>query len=362
MNFGSGDFTAEGWIYPITNPGDGGGIFGGASGSSNPLLIAYNNSTGSWGFGRNFIAWDHSFSQAPILNSWQHLAVSRSGTTLRLFFNGVLKTTATTSQAYSMSGGGTQGFNGTTGYVTGYIAGVLVTNTALYTASFTPSTSPPTAVTGTQLLLNYTNAGVIDGSMQNNIETIGDAKISTAQSKFGGSSMSFDGTGDYLTFPTSPNLQFGTGDFTIELWTYLIARGSLGSSLINNYNAYTAGSLAIFAGHSSASATKYQVAYNGSGFPNIQSATSISFNTWVHIAVVRSGTTITLYINGVADGTLTGASAALNGVGPNWIIGTAGDGIASYNVNGYIDDVRITKGVARYTANFTPPATALSTQ
>jgi hypothetical protein len=69
-----------------------------------------------------------------------------------------------------------------------------------------------------------------------------------------------------------------------------------------------------------------------------------------------------LYINGVADGTITGASAALNGVGSNWFVGTAGDSIANYHVNGYIDDVRITKGVARYTANFTPPTTALSTQ
>jgi hypothetical protein len=197
--------------------------------------------------------------------------------------------------------------------------------------------------------------------MINNLETVGNAQISTAQTKFGAGSMSFDGSGDYLTLLTSPNLQFGTGDFTIELWTYFIARGSNGSCFIGNYNSFTTGALALFAGHIAGNTSKYQVSYNGAGFPSIQSTTSIIYNTWAHLALVRSGTTITLYINGVADGTITSASAALNGVGSVFYIGTAGDATANYNVNGYIDDLRITKGYARYTSNFTPPTSAFPT-
>ena len=166
--------------------------------------------------------------------------------------------------------------------------------------------------------------------------------------------MAFDGTGDYISIPLNPALQFGTGDFTVEFWSFFIARGVSGSGLVTNYTTFQAGSLGIFAGHGSANITKYQVSYNGTGFPNIQSTTSILYNQWAHIAVVRYGTTITLYINGTANGTITSASAALNGTG-SWSVGTAGDAVASYYTNGYIQDLRITKGVARYTANFTAP-------
>jgi hypothetical protein len=356
MNF-TGDFTVEGWVYPIVTPGDGAGLIGGASGSSNPLLIGYNNTTGSWGFGRNFIAWDQTFNQAPIIGAWQHLAVSRSGTTLRLFVDGVLKTTVTSSQSYSMSGGGTIGWNGSTGFLNGYNAGIRATNTALYTENFTPSTTPPTAVSGTQLLLNFTNAGVIDNTMMNAIETFGNAKISSTQSKFGGTSMYFDGTLDYLTMPLTPNLQFGTGDFTVECWTYLITRTNQYPAIWSNYNGYTPGSLCLFAGHNSGITTAYQVAINGSGFPNIQGGT-ISYNTWVHLAVVRNSGTIRLYVNGTSVGTPYTTAVTLNGVGSRFFVGTTGDDISNCVINGYVDDLRITKGYARYTSNFTPPTTA----
>jgi hypothetical protein len=359
-NFGTGDFTIEGWVN-FSSTGGGYPQFLSASTNTAPQFAFTSNTQMYFYDGGTTLGPSFTFS----LGIWHHVAWVRSAGVLKFYVNGVSLLSVSYTSAINLGAVMVGGYSGgaANGMFHGYISNLrVVTGTAVYTSTFTPPTAPTTAIAGTSLLLNYTNAGIIDGTMQNLIETIGDTKISTAQSKFGVSSMYFDGTGDYLTFLTSPNLQFGTGNFTIELWTYLIARGSLGSSLINNYNAYTPGSLAIFAGHSSASATKYQVAYNGSGFPNIQSTTSISYNTWVHIAVVRNGTTITLYINGVADGTLAGASAVLNGVGPNWIVGTAGDGITTYNVNGYVDDVRITKGVARYTANFTPPSTALGTQ
>ena len=356
MNFGSGDFTVEGWVYPIVTPGDGAGIFAGTSGSTSPVLLGYNSSIGSWVFGRNFVTWDYSFSQAPILNTWQHLAVSRSGTTLKLFFNGVLKTTVTTSQTYSMSGGGTQGFNGSSGYVTGYISDARATNTALYTATFTPPTAPLTAIANTSILLSTTNAGIIDNAMMNNLETVGNAQISTTQSKFGGSSMAFDGTGDWIQAPNNAIYNLGSGDFTIEFWLYVVANPSVAAGVITKA--------------SNAGNTGYTILYYptgfvgfaiGSGGLSVQTAaSSIPLTTWTYVAITRSGTSGKFFINGTQSGS-TGTinnftdSSTVLAIGA---LDTSTGWNGPYPLNGYIDDLRITKGYARYTTTFTPPTQA----
>jgi len=90
-------------------------------------------------------------------------------------------------------------------------------------------------------------------------------------------------------------------------------------------------------------------------------ASSISVNTWFHFAVVRNGTTFTAYVNGVAGAAATGVSAAVFYSAQPIRIGVASDG-SSFPFTGYIDDLRITKGFARYTANFTPPTAAFPLQ
>jgi hypothetical protein len=233
----------------------------------------------------------------------------------------------------------------------------VLKNVALYSSSFTPPAAPLTPIAGTTLLLNGTNGGIIDYTSRNNLETVGDAKLSTTVSKFGNASMYFDGTGDYLTFLNNVNTQFSTGNFTIECWTYLTSRVNGFPAIFSNYNNFTSGSLALFAGHASAITNRYQVASGGT-FPAIQSSTTISYNTWVHLAVVRNNNVLTLYINGTADGTVSVTSTNYTGVGSLWYLGTTGDSIAGGCIQGYIDDFRITKGYARYTANFTPLTSA----
>jgi hypothetical protein len=187
------------------------------------------------------------------------------------------------------------------------------------------------------------------------VTAVGNAQISTAQSKFGAASIAFDGTGDYLTVPsTGTPGDLGAGNFTVELWHFLISRLNTFPCLINNYSFFAAGSFALFAGHNSSTTTKYQLALNGSGFPSINSTANISYNQWVHLAVVRNGLTITLYVDGIASGTVTSAATLAGTNGSLWV-GTAGDVLTDGAINGYMDDIRITKGVARYTANFTPP-------
>ena len=365
--FGANNFTIETWVWFNSN-----------SVGYNPIMAGYGStdargwiiSTETDNTLRCFIsngsgwAYNINTSVTPSINRWTHLAVVRNGSTVTMYVDGVASgsnNTISTSSIdtptalgigyYPHYPGGARSFN------SGYFSGTrLVNGTAVYTSNFTPPTAPPTNIVNTSLLLNYTNAAVIDQTSKHIIETVGDAKLSTSVYKYGNASVYLDGTGDYLIFRKNPLVQFGTGDFTVECWTYLLSKVSNFPCIFSNYNSFTTSALSLFAGHNSGNTSKYQVAINGSGFPNIQSSTSIAYNSWVHLAVVRYNGVITLYVNGVADGTAS-FSSALNGVGDNFTIGYSVDE-ASTTINGYIDDFRITRGYARYTSNFTAPTAA----
>lgn len=188
----------------------------------------------------------------------------------------------------------------------------------------------------------------------NTITAYGNTKISTSQSKFGGSSLFVDGTGDYLT-GTNSDLSLGSGDFTIEMWVYPFAHTQPYPCLFSNYNSFSAGALSIFAGHNGGSSTKYQVASNGS-FPALTSVSSIVYGSWVHLAVVRSGNTLMLFVNGVIESSTSVAGVVYSGVGSLFAIGLSPDTGLNTCFNGYIDDLRITRA-CRWTSNFTPPTT-----
>ena len=167
--------------------------------------------------------------------------------------------------------------------------------------------------------------------------------------------MYFDGTGDYIT---TSQQELGTGDFTIEGWHYLLTRANTKNGIWGNYTSYSAGSLGMFAGHGSGTTTLYQVAYNGAAFPaSVIQGGTIVYNQWVHFAVVRNSGTMSLYINGISVDSIS-APASLNGVGSNFVVGAPSDNLAD-GMHGYLQDFRITKGLARYTANFTPPTKSL---
>jgi hypothetical protein len=228
-----------------------------------------------------------------------------------------------------------------------------VRGSAIYTANFTPATAPLTAVTNTQLLLLGTNAGILDNSMRNDLETVGNAQISTAQSKFGGSSISFDGTGDLLRYRNTASVAtFGTGDFTIETWVRF--NSVTGTQVITDFRD----------GVSTALPTLYvvgtQLRYYANGADQITGGT-LAVNTWYHIALARSGTSTRLFLDGVQIGSTYTDSTNYAATANVYIADWYSFATFTYPLNGYIDDLRITKGVARYTANFTPPAAAFPT-
>jgi len=169
--------------------------------------------------------------------------------------------------------------------------------------------------------------------------------------------MYFDGTGDYLIFPNSQNFALGSGDFTVEAWVYVAASKLQAIMDTRAVNSNTTGiALAI-----DASNFPYVYVNNATLFT---SSTAITLNTWTHLAMVRSSGTITLYINGTKPSTGSAANTT-NLTDTALTVGSVidyRDTTATLHFNGYIDDLRITKGFARYTANFNVPTVAFPTQ
>jgi hypothetical protein len=174
----------------------------------------------------------------------------------------------------------------------------------------------------------------------------GNAQHSINQYKFGSSSAYFDESGDYLTFPS---LTFD-GDFTIEMWVYVT--GTSNAAYVPLYDTRT-GALfqnVAFGFNYISSVYRPDVVFSNGRLTG--TTTSLSFNSWTHVAITRLGSTVSAFINGVKDATTYTYSGTVSPAGATCYIGAVVDPIYT---QGYIDDLRITNGVARYTASFTPP-------
>jgi len=184
----------------------------------------------------------------------------------------------------------------------------------------------------------------------------GNAQISTAQSRFGGASAAFDGIGDYLTVSNNNSLKLGSGNFTIEYWFYPTNLSGIKQHLNTDVTPSGNATQASYAIITNGTAVLYYLSSSGTGW-NIATGVSVgtaTLNAWQHVALVRNGNTITPYLNGVA-GTTTTTSASLFNFSSALMIGWHAGGSTAQQYSGYIDELCITKGVARYTANFTPP-------
>lgn len=181
----------------------------------------------------------------------------------------------------------------------------------------------------------------------------GNAQIDTAQSKFGGASGLFDGGGDYLVTPASSDLEFGSGNGTIELWFNPLALPPVAGGLIQRDNSSGYANFSI----SYRASGRIEAYFSLSSLPTapaiISSSVTLTIGQWHHIAFVKVGLTHTLYINGVNVGSVNAGSHPPTGLTKSTYIGSFD--ASNYFVNGHIDELRITKGVARYTASFTPP-------
>jgi hypothetical protein len=187
-------------------------------------------------------------------------------------------------------------------------------------------------------------SATIRGSGSAKSITVTNTTTSTAQYKFYGSA-ALCGSGKVLTTSSSADFNFGTGDFTIEYWLHRTSLGNNDSAITNYLQVGSGYLICLHAGPGFNDATLY---LNGS--VAVQGGTPQA-NVWNHYAYVRSGTTCTIYKNGIAIA--AGTSSAQAGSTNVMNIGAYSDGSSS--ISGYMQDVRMYKGLAKYTSNFNPP-------
>ena len=388
--FGTGDFTLEAWVYNTT-----------ASGTQRLFCHTAHNVNGEQGFnvfldsggtgrltwstnGNNEYSWN--FTNCMTQNTWTHFALTRTGTSLKVFKNGVLTDSTTDANMTTIYGGGKPLFIGAmnqsnssvSGYFEGYIDEVRFSNIVRYSGAFSVATTAFTADKDTKLLLHMdgsdggttftdsswtgadgtgyavTAVGDMVNTRVSNHSMVAQSNLHIIGPKIGSSAIAFDGTGDYLSAPDSADWTFGTGDFTLESWI----------------NTHALADYVIFSQYADASNRWYlrvdaRAAQQEIGFYHHGASTSIAavgvwpaLNQWVHMAFVRASGVIKIYVDGVSQTltTNTNASANLTDIAATLRIG---DYNGSNNLNGYLDEIRISNS-ARYTANFTPSTTEFS--
>ena len=342
-DFGTGDFTVEGWVNPATDL------------AANTQFIGFGNGGsdgGNFGFegtGQPYVYHNGYFartSTALTLGSWSYIAFVRSSGTLSCYING----TSQASSSYTLNVGGTLapriGAYSGGQYFKGHMSDVrVVKGTAVYTSNFTPPTAPLTAITNTKFLLNP-ETSISDLSQSSTITCFGNTATSTTQVKFLNTrSIYGDGSGDYVSMPIDP---IGTDDFTVEAWIYPTSMGSTATAISG---ATINGALGVVFRKD-----QWFIGNNSTNQAFTSAANKFVVNQWQHIAMARQGTSLRLFYNGTLFDSGTN-SYNLNQT--KYVLFAAYTDGSYLSFAGHIQDFRITKGLARYTANFTPPTAEL---
>lgn len=358
------DFVIECWTYDIGTTATG-TIFSWRSGPTSWTgLLLYKltgfNLTLNINNGTTIVQNNNTYYP----RSWQHVAVTRSGSTVRLYVNGVsVGTPATVSGAITL-GTNTlsigQDLSNVVAafYLNGYISNFrFATGVSAYTGNILAPA--PLVSTGATLLLSGINGGIIDSSSRFNLTTFGSTQVATTNKKYGTGSMFFNGTTDYVTISQLPDVYNYVapvpvnGQFTIEAWIYISSYATMtiyGQWLNSDGNRFWFG-----IDNSSGYKLVFVHGTAGSTFGN----TAVPLSQWVHVAVVRDGSNrLFLFLNGVIDG-----SAASYTSGLYQFVSKIGNIITTITTNyfsGYIDDLRIS-AIARYTTSFSLPIRHLDT-
>ena len=352
----TGDFTIECWIYPI------------ASVSPGRIINNWSSSTNtaaSWeilqaGSGVQFLCSTNG-STSPVslsgsipINSWSHIAGVRIGDVFTLYINGT--SAATTTQAITLQTadtitvGARNNLGSYSEFFPGYISNArVIKGTGIYNSTFTLSTIPFTAITNTQLLLNGTNASITDSAGKNALVLIGGTVTTTATRRMNPASIQFNGLiasgTTYLLVPNSQNNSLGAGDFTIEFWIYCTNVTSNQRPL--SQGTYGVGEFLIVMN------TDGSMTWAESTTARVTSAVgAFTTGVWTHVAINRRSGSTSMYKNGVSTGSIYTTSSPYYNFNANTPIYVGGNPtITSQYFNGYIDDLRITKGYARYTTS-----------
>jgi len=371
----TGSFTIEFWcrfnsISGYQTPIDKGYVSSGAfvlqTGLGNGRLIVYMN-------GSAVI----TESGTASINTWIHYALVRSGGILTLYRDGIVSGSIANSTNLNSSSALNIGQGNGSNFINGYIDDLRITKgIARYTADFTPPTAElPANITDdtdynsvSLLLRGDEGPGPLvpldESPTPKAITPVGDAGISTTVFKYGDSSLAFDGSGDYFIAGNVNETAFnlGTNDFTLELWMFpnVNTTDSFGSPLVTYYF-LTSTRQGWMLAEMPNLGVLFRVMPNtfSNNWVNIVSATNVlTLSQWQHIALTRSSNQFRLFVNGVQRATST-STYDLSTYSTNLRMHIGGVATGFGFFSGFIDDLRITKGIARYTANFIPPPAEL---
>jgi len=346
------NFTIEAWIYPTARTAGHSSIISTRTdGSQSGFDLRYTQSTGTLSF--YFTGGQGSGDTSAIpLNQWSFVSVVRNGTTLDIYINGNLEVSNTSwvdrplNPGFKIMSAGNIA-SSSNNCIQGYLSDLRILPSSV------SDRNPPTeSLSSNNSLLHIkgTDASIIDKSQSANLKLVGNTTGSTTQVKFVGSkSIYFDGTTDYII--SQEPVLLGTQDFTAECWVYYQS----GLELMGNRTISDSGGFSV-----RMTATSLTVGNSsGSGFGSVFSGSTSSLtNAWHHIAVSRSSGVTKIYVDGSS---IASYSSAIDfSLSNPFVIGYAyTNGSGADSLQGYIQDFRVTKGYARYTANFTPPTAPL---
>ena len=375
FDFGTEDFTVEAWVYPnkplITSTvpfalmlnGSGGALsnfyFGWTTYSSKGLVIYGGANIGS--------EYSGSVDHVPKMGGWSHIVYQRTSGTFNFYLNGTRVYNSADSGAFPDVTGVRVGVSEHYGsyYMGAFLSDLRVvkgSNVYSNASTLTLPTTPLTAVTNTKLLLNFTNAAIIDQTGKTNIKTVGNARLNTSVKKFGTASVEFDGTDDYIEVPPSTSI-FNVispqrGSWTYECFIYpktVVDAGGYGCIFDTRTNNPDSDGVSLFyVGTASQKRLEcYGPAAGGYYFSTANN--SITLDQWQHVALVfdldATNYPITCYVNGTSVGSSTTNTWYTRDSG-RLIIGAQQAGYNEFT--GFIDEFRVTNK-ARYTSNFTAP-------
>ena len=390
--YGTGDFTVEGWLYATsTMPAFGAALWSQVTSGNSYFLVAAGEDANP--VVNNFIRFQSSSGNINSsigfsLNSWNHFAVVRISGSIRVYLNGVGGTATSNTINFSNTTfvPNIGRYTGGTSWFPGYISNLrVVKGVGVYTGNFTPPTAPLTATQNAGVNIAAITAGqtvflglqsnrlVDNSSTPKTISTTGSPVIPSSPFRTSGpgqfpatqwgASMSFNGTTQRLSLADDNAWDFGNGNFTVEGWYYATTTASYGcivGQISSTAQAITS-SFGLYAYNSGV--PNFIFSLQGVGvYTTLASSVAVTTNTWNHLAAVRNGATITLYLNGVSVGTSSVSTTAFVQSAASLTLGRSGDFNGDY-FTGQLSNVRIVKGTAVYTANFTPstqPLTAVS--
>jgi hypothetical protein len=367
------DFTYEAWIYPLSlagtktiwshraNAGGGTGGFGGATliVLSDGIIRYYIANAAATTWQVNAVSTGHTMT----VNAWQHVALVRSGNTVTAYLNGTAGASVivaagsigTSGQLSLMCGSaaGGQNFNG-------YMAGFRLVRESVVIPPAGGPTVPPTNFGFTPVLINFLPA-IYDASPGSLVATASSIRLpgdtyTTDTYQWAPTSTYFDGNTQLTVTNADTVLQIGTADFTVEMWIRPESRPvSTKSMMILDFRPTSSNAqyLVIY------TLTSGLIYYAVGTATKITGTTAIPLSAWTHIAVVRSSGTTTLYLNGVQEGTPFADTFSYLSTANRPIIGGGGFSATDSKFIGFMQDLRITIGVARYTGtSFTLPTYA----